>query len=137
METQEWAKAFIKEHNIPVGIDKNAKEYIKMSEGKMKKNKKFWKREAKAWREIAEMETESANHWAGEAMILQDELQELKVKFVKLKDELNIVRQYNIGKKQSNSTYTNTEAKVISLWSKNTPKNPYKNCNCKNCNCKK
>ena len=124
-----------------------------MSEGKIKKNKKFWKREAKAWQEIANMETESANHWAGEAMILQDELEELRVKFMKLKDELNIVRQYNIGKKQPGITHTNDrdfwndgflsndpsiEAKVISLWSKNTPKNPSKKkCNCKSCNCDK
>lgn len=99
----------------------------------MKKNKKYWKQQAKSWREIAEMETESANHWAGEAMIVAEELDELRVKFMKLKNELDIVRQYNIGKKQSGITHTNNpsvEAKVISLWSKNTPKNPSKKCNC-------
>jgi hypothetical protein len=43
MNTSEWAKAFIKEHNIPVGTDIDIEEYIKMSKGKIKKNKKYWK----------------------------------------------------------------------------------------------
>jgi len=43
MNTREWAKAFIKEHNIPVGTDIDIEEYIKMSKGKIKKNKKYWK----------------------------------------------------------------------------------------------
>lgn len=127
----------------------------------MKKNKKYWKREAKSWREIAEMETESANHWAGETMIVAEELDELRVKFMKLKDELHIVRQYNIGKPNPNwpntgkpyGTFTagydniNLENNVVDMWknkwSKNTPSNlsnfsvPPKKCNCKNCDCDK
>jgi hypothetical protein len=156
MNTEEWAKAFIKEHNIPVGTDINIEEYIKMSEGKIKKNKKYWKQQAESWREIAEMETESANHWAGEYYLLNDEFEELELKFDILKRELNTLRQYNIGKKQPGVTHSNdrdiwndgfpdnkpvnssVEAKVISLWSKNIPKNPSKKkCNCKSCNCDK
>jgi len=75
MNTREWAKAFIKEHNIPVGIDSKAEEYIKMSEGNIKNNKKYWKQQAESWREIAEMETDSANHWAGEYYLLNDEFE--------------------------------------------------------------
>ena len=179
MNTRKWAKAFIKEHNIPVGIDSKAEEYIKMSEGKIKKNKKYWKDQAKAWQEIAEMETDSANHWAGEYYLLHDEFEELELKFDILKRELNTLRQYNIGKKpnttgsginvdwkiyykdqkskqakedltnwsnykekdpdwSNNPDETPIESKVISLWSKNIPKNPSKKkCNCKNCNCDK
>lgn len=51
MNTREWAKTFIKEHNIPVGTDIDIEEYIKMSESKIKKNKKYWKNEAKFWKE--------------------------------------------------------------------------------------
>jgi hypothetical protein len=47
MNTEEWAKAFIKEHNIPVGTDIDIEEYIKMSKGKIKKNKKYWKNRCK------------------------------------------------------------------------------------------
>ena len=145
----------------------------------MKKNKKYWKQQAKSWREIAEMETESANEWAGEAMILGEQLEDLNAELYSAKTELSVLRQYNIGKKpnttgsginvdwkvyyknqkssqakedlanwsnykerdpdwSNNPEKTPIESKVISLWSKNIPKNPSKKkCNCKNCNCGK
>jgi len=114
----------------------------------MKKNKKYWKREARGWRNIAEMETESANEWSYKAytyqhvneeleqelytvhMDLQIEsmlLDEAKDNYVELdkqyieaiekaeklavaletsKKELSLLRQYNIGKKNTTSTST-------------------------------
>lgn len=127
----------------------------------MKKNKKYWKQQAESWREIAEMETESANHWAGEYYLLHDEFEELELKFDILKRELNTLRQYNIGKKRPESSKINSphdlwdnkfvpeeddylpaENNVINMWknnwSKNIPESPNKTgCNCNGCNCKK
>lgn len=100
----------------------------------MKKNKKFWKAEAKSWRKVARIETDEANRWAGEAFILRDELEELKIEFIKIKNELQVLRQYNIGNK---SSYTSKVTTGIG-WSKNIPENPNKTkCNCKDCNCNK
>ena len=158
MNTREWAKAFIKEHNIPVGIDSKAEEYIKMSEGKIKKNKKYWKQQAESWREIAEMETDSANHWAGEYYLLNDEFEELELKFDILKRELNTLRQYNIGKKPNTTgSGINVDWKIyykdqkssqakedLANWFNykerdpdwnNNPERGSAGCNCKNCNC--
>ena len=102
----------------------------------MKKNKKYWKKQAKSWREIAEMETESANEWAGEAFLLRDEVEELKY-------ELNVLRQYNIGKPftMKAGQYYNIPVPPVTTgtaWAKNVPTDPFANdCKCGgSCPCK-
>ena len=41
----------------------------------MKKNKKYWKNEAKGWKEVARIESEEANKWAAKAIRLEEELE--------------------------------------------------------------
>jgi len=124
----------------------------------MKKNKKYWKQQAKSWREIAEMETESANEWAGEAMILGEQLEDLNAELYSAKTELSVLRQYNIGKKPfTTGSGMNVDWKIhyknqklnqakedLANWSKykerdpdwnNNPESESAGCNCKNCNC--
>lgn len=96
----------------------------------MKKNKKFWKRQAKGWREIATMETEQANYWSNRALTAEQTLKTVKAEVVAL-------RQYNIGK-NPNKTIKAEDIWVKSSWSRNIPPNPSaKKCKCKNCNCNK
>lgn len=46
----------------------------------MKKNKKYWKKEAKGWKEVAQIESEEANNWAARALDAEAELETLKTK---------------------------------------------------------
>jgi len=81
----------------------------------MKKNKKYWKQQAKQWRNIAEMETESANEWSykahsysGQITDLENLLYSVEAERNNYKNELSTLRQYNIGKKSVNVTGTST-----------------------------
>jgi hypothetical protein len=114
-------EAIMKENNIPVGSDINIEEYILMSKGKIKKNKKYWKREAKAWRGIARIETDSANEWSfkyyhlnKDYEALDEEYMSLIDKYDEIKRELNVLRQYNID---------NYKAKQIVIKSSVPPSN--------------
>lgn len=78
----------------------------------MKKNKKYWKNEAKHWKEIARTESESADYWCREAVSAEKQRDMFK-------NELNVLRQYNIGKKPygtatTGTTGTNTNYQVWS-----------------------
>jgi hypothetical protein len=92
----------------------------------MKKNKNYWKKQAKAWRKIAEMETESANDWSAKYYYLNMEYEDLDAKHVDLinkyeavKRELNTLRLYNIGRK-TNTNKSNTTGTSGSGYSYNT-----------------
>ena len=83
----------------------------------MKKNKKYWKKEAKGWKEVARIESEEANNWAKRALEAERKLKNLTSK---------------------NNVVTSTAWIQPNIkWTKNTPESPFsKKCKC-NCDCKK
>ena len=63
----------------------------------MKKNKKHWKKQAKAWEKIAGIESESANEWAYTAFTQADQINELEedlhAAFLDLEVESTLVKE--------------------------------------------
>jgi predicted nuclease with TOPRIM domain len=76
----------------------------------MKKDKKYWKAEAKALGERFDEIEETLDRYMFQVIILEDEVDQLKDERDRLKNELNVLRQYNIGKPQtSTSTLSNKD----------------------------
>jgi hypothetical protein len=81
----------------------------------MKKNKKFWKKEAKALGERCDELEETLDRYMFQVIILEDEVGQLTDERDRLKNELSVFRQYNIGKPYGTDsiTSTNTNYKVL------------------------
>ena len=71
----------------------------------MKKNKKYWKNEAKDWKEVAHIESGQANYWSQMALRAQEERD-------KFKNELDVFRQYNIGKPYNTGVTSANQSKI-------------------------
>lgn len=106
----------------------------------MKKNKKYWKAEAKGWKEVSRIESEQANDWANKALkaereleIALDMIEKLNKKFDNKPITVDSIAkkakypiwQYYQPKFSPSITSTSYEGKNIFA----------KKCNC-NCSCK-
>jgi hypothetical protein len=74
----------------------------------MKKNKKFWKAEAKALGERCDELEETLDQYMFQVIILEDEVDQLTDERDRLKNELSVFRQYNIGKPHGTNSITST-----------------------------
>ena len=103
----------------------------------MKKNKKYWKKEAKGWKEVARIESEEANKWAAKAIRLEEELEianEALGDFREEAEQLHDQVLYYQYANKNNESLTDA-VKTTATWWKNIPAKPsYNKCNC---NCKK
>lgn len=122
----------------------------------MKKNKKYWKKEAKGWKEVARIESEEANKWAAKAIQLEEELEIANEACTVFYDQIEDLEEKidNLTNKPTETikpgAYYNIPCPPI--WQVQYPPTPPsitttgtsykemnitpKKCNC-NCNCKK
>lgn len=107
----------------------------------MKKNKKYWKKEAKGWKEVARIESEEANKWAAKAIRLEEELEianealgDFREENEQLHDQALYYKYLNAENNKKDQKSLN-EVNSIATWWKNIPSKPFDN-KC-NCNCKK
>jgi uncharacterized coiled-coil DUF342 family protein len=56
----------------------------------MKKNKKYWKKQAKGWKKIAGIESESANEWAYTSYTQEEQIEELEQELYTVHMDLQI-----------------------------------------------
>ena len=108
----------------------------------MKKDKKYWKKEAKGWKEVARIESEEANNWAAKAIQLEEKLDVANEACSVFYDQVEDLEEQVLYFKYLNAETDKENNKPLNIvkttatWSKNIPWNPSKKCNC-NCNCKK
>jgi len=114
----------------------------------MKKNKKYWKKEAKGWKKVARIESEEANNWAELALDNQNALDAAMDQIKMLNEKLDAFTKRPTETIKP-GTYYNIPCPPI--WQVQYPPTPPsiattgtsykemnitpKKCNC-NCNCK-
>jgi len=89
----------------------------------MKKNKKYWKKQAKKWEKIAGIESESANEWSYTAITQADQIDELEQELYTVHMDLQIESMlldeakdnYAELDKQYIETIEKTEAQAIAF----------------------